>query len=164
MSLPGWVAALTLGSPSSGQVQPAGVDLRVGEIHQFLDSGFVGVRERKLAESEPLEPRGGRWLLEPGVYKVVFGDVVHVPSTAVGLCFPRSSLLRSGVYLGCAVWDPGYYGRGEALLHVLNPHGFVLEVGARVAQLVYIHLVSGWSIYRGQYLGERVSASRSGKS
>ncbi len=157
MALPGWLAALGLGGGvEEAQVQPGGVDLRVGEVHVFRGPGFIGVEGRRVAPSEPLEPRGGRWVLGPGVYKVVFLDAVHVPEGVVGFCFPRSSLLRSGVLMGCAVWDPGYRGRGEALLAVLNPGGFVLERGARVAQLVYVSLRGFGGGYRGVYQGEKL--------
>lgn len=157
MALPGWLAALGLGGGvEEEQVQPGGVDLRVGEVRVFRGPGFIGVEGRRVAPSEPLEPRGGRWVLGPGVYKVVFLDAVHVPEGVVGFCFPRSSLLRSGVLMGCAVWDPGYRGRGEALLAVLNPGGFVLERGARVAQLVYVSLRGFGGGYRGVYQGERL--------
>jgi dUTP pyrophosphatase len=156
-ALPGVLAALTLlGGVDAGQVQPAGVDLRVEEVHRFLGPGVLGAGERRLPDTEPLEPRSGWWSLGPGAYKVVFMDGVSVPSTAVGLCFPRSSLLRSGVLLGCAVWDPGYRGRGEALLLVANEGGFRLERGARVAQLVYLSLGESWEVYRGRFLGERL--------
>lgn len=161
--LPGSVAALLLGSSvEENQVQPAGVDLRVGEVHVFLDTGALGVEERRVARTRPLEvSEGGWWQLGPGVYKVVFMDEVWVPSSAVGLCFPRSSLLRSGVFLGCAVWDPGYRGRGEAMLLVANPQGFRLQRGARVAQLVYVAMgAAPGLVYNGAYQGERLRQRR----
>lgn len=156
MALPGWLVALGLGGAGEEQVQPGGVDLRVAEVHVFRGAGFLGIVDRRVAPSESLEPRGGVWELAPGVYKVVFMDAVYVPEGAAGVCFPRSSLLRSGVLMGCAVWDPGYRGRGEALLAVLNPRGFVLERGARVAQLVYVSLRGFGGAYRGVYQGERL--------
>ena len=165
--LSGNIAALLLGGVvEEGQVQPAGIDLRVGEIHAFTGEGVLGVSERRVAETRPVETNEeGWWRLSPGVYKIVFLDEVWVPSSAVGLCFPRSSLLRSGVFLGCAVWDPGYRGRGEAMLLVANPHGFRLQRGARVAQLIYVAMGAGSGmVYRGAYQGERLSRSRSPSS
>jgi len=166
--LPGHVAGYTLageeGAALRGQVQPAGVDLRVSAVYRFRGSGGLGVKERVLAPVEPVEAVDGWWWLSPGAYKVVFADAVYVPSTTVGICFPRSSLLRSGVLLSCAVWDPGYYGRGEALLEVVNPHGFRLEVGARVAQLVYIHLLVPARLYSGRYRGENMGDVSTGDS
>ncbi len=154
MALPGEVASLIV---SGGVPQPAGVDLTASEVFR-LSSALRLLRDGKeLPEYEPVEARDGFWFLEPGAYKVRFGEVVRVPERAVGLCFPRSSLIRSGVLVACGVWDPGYVGRGEALLAVLNPHGFVLEVGAPIAQIVFFGL---WGStrrrYEGSYQGEGV--------
>lgn len=159
MALPGiYAAAYLLAEPAGGQVQPAGVDLRVGEVHVFRESGYLGAEGRRIPASEPLEPEGGAWLLSPGFYKVVFMDAVHIPENTVATCFPRSSLLRMGALLGCAVWDPGYRGRGEALLVVGNPHGIRIEVGARIAQLVFIRLYPQLGErYSGVYQGERLA-------
>ncbi len=159
MALPGYVIALrVLVEGFTGeQVQPAGVDLRVAEILEVAGPGLLGVRERRVPEGKPLQPKDGSWLLQPGAYRLVFADTVRVPEDSVGLCFPRSSLLRMGAMVTCAVWDPGYVGKGEALLLVFNPYGVRLEVGARVAQLILVKTVAGVSKpYSGRYLGERL--------
>ena len=137
-----------------GAVQPAGVDLRVSEVSVFMGPGGLAGGKR-LPPSRPLLPVRGAWRLGPGAYKVRFVEEVRVPLDTVGLCFPRSTLLRSGVALHCAVWDPGYRGRGEALLMVYNRYGFELGVGERVAQLVFARLCGGpGEAYRGDYQGE----------
>jgi dUTP pyrophosphatase len=62
-----------------------------------------------------------------------------------------------GVSISCAVWDPGYSGRGESLMTVLNPHGVTIAQGARVAQLVFIRLESKpTKLYQGAYQGENL--------
>ncbi|MCE4603004.1 MAG: deoxyuridine 5'-triphosphate nucleotidohydrolase [Desulfurococcales archaeon] len=137
------------------QVQPAGVDLRVGEVRRLESPGLLGEADRRIPEGARVEPVEGWWSLGPGAYRIRFLDVVRVPPNVVGLCFPRSSLLRMGALVGCAVWDPGYVGRGEALLAVFNPMGIRLEQGARVAQLVYATLRREASrLYEGVYKGE----------
>jgi dUTP pyrophosphatase len=104
-----------------------------------------------------VRPVNGLYRLQPGAYKVRFLDVVSVPPDAVGICYPRSTLLRMGIAISCAVWDPGYMGRGEALMIVANPHGAVIEQGARVAQMVFIRLESRpSSLYSGSYQGENL--------
>lgn len=144
-------------SIESNQVQPAGVDLRVGEIHVFKGAGFLGSKERELPPTERLEVNDGAWLLRPGAYKVRFLEAVMIPPTSVGLCFPRSSLLRMGAVLHCTVWDPGYRGRGEGLLVVFNEHGIRLSRGARVAQLVLLNVTPpNGIVYRGFYQGENL--------
>jgi len=140
------------------QVQPAGVDLRLASVEVFKAPGVLGVESRVLPEGEEVEPGpDGFYTLPPGAYRVRFADTVRIPLWAVGFCYPRSSLLRMGVSLHCAVWDPGYEGRGQALLTVYNPEGFRVERGARIAQLVLARL--DWepaSGYRGAYQGEAI--------
>jgi dUTP pyrophosphatase len=53
-----------------------------------------------------------------------------------------------------AVWDPGYEGRGRALLIVYNEHGIVLERNARVVQLVFFKVAGTGPGYAGAYKGE----------
>ncbi len=160
MALPGYLLSRAVPSARAEQVQPAGIDLRVDEVHVFADEGVLGIRDRILPRTKALEPRGGWWLLGRGFYKIVFKDIVEVPSTAIGLCLPRSSLLRMGAHLSCGFWDPGYRGRGEALLVIGNDKGIRLERGARVAQLVLVRVEpSSPSVYSGLYQGERVGSA-----
>lgn len=155
-ALPGWLAArYSVAGASPEQVQPAGVDLRVGSIYALNGEGVLLRSHRRVPQGVPVEPRDGVWHLEPGAYRVRFLDEVYVPAGSVGFCYPRSSLLRMGAVLHCAVWDPGYRGRGEALLVVHNPYGVVIGEGARVAQLVLLRLAGlAGSVYRGYYQGE----------
>jgi len=141
------------------QVQPAGIDLRVKKIFTFRSRGRISFKNRELPEVIEV-PKGsdGCWELAPGGYRVRFSEIVEVPADAVGVCLPRSSLLRSGIDVRCAVWDPGYVGRGEALLSVINPNGCILCSEARIAQLVFIKLISSpKKLYSGSYLGENVN-------
>jgi len=123
MAVPGHVARTYVAGSLDEQVQPAGVDLRLGEVFEFLNEGLLTQGSRRLPDVRPVRPADGLYRLQPGAYKIRFMDVVSVPPDAVGLCFPRSTLLRMGVSISCAVWDPGYSGRGESLMTVLNPHG-----------------------------------------
>lgn len=158
VALPGEKAARAVPTASGKQIQPAGVDLRVAVIEKLLEEGSLGKNDKVLPKGETIEPIDGWWMLKPGGYRIRFDDVVEVPEDAIGLCFPRSSLLRMGVTLHCAVWDPGYKGRGQAFMVVHNPHGIKLEVGSRVAQIVFIRLEETPGIlYRGTYYGEGLS-------
>ena len=68
---------------------------------------------------------------------------------------PRSSLLRSGITMETAVWDPGYHGRSEAMLVVNNMHGAFLKKNAKIAQLIFIRLEEeAKELYDGVYKGE----------
>jgi dUTP pyrophosphatase len=139
------------------QEQPAGVDLRLQKVFKFKSAASFSFSAKIASVVEEVPPGRGGWELQPGAYKIRFAEVVHIPTDCIGLCLPRSSLLRSGVDVRCALWDPGYYGRGEALLIVNNPHGVRLEPDSRIAQFFLIRLASSpRRLYGGSYLGENL--------
>ncbi len=158
MAYPGFHASKWITPLIERQIQPAGIDLRISKIFVFKGRGQLGAESKKLAETIELEPYENKWFLEKGAYKIRFAEIVSVPEDAVGFCYPRSSLLRMGASLLCAVWDPGYMGRGESLLIVENPHGIEIERDARIAQLVFIKLVEKpQKTYDGSYQGENIT-------
>ncbi|MBU0590901.1 deoxyuridine 5'-triphosphate nucleotidohydrolase [Candidatus Micrarchaeota archaeon] len=139
------------------QFQPAGIDITLKEAYSFKDAGLIDFdnSERKISGVEPIPYQSDKIHLDPGAYKVIFNEYVRVPKNVAGICLPRSSLLRCGATLECAVWDPGYEGRSEALLVVRNPHGIILKKSAKIGQMVFIRLVEdASSLYEGQYKGE----------
>jgi len=141
---------------SSRQVQPAGIDLTVDAIMRFEGEGVLE-EEVKLPPAKPLPVEGGFIKLRQGAYKIRFNEVVEVPRDCVALAYPRSSLLRMGATICFAVWDPGYRGRGEALMLVFNPHGISVKKGSRVAQLVFIKMLEPPSkTYGGRYQYENL--------
>jgi len=140
------------------QLQPHGLDITVREVHRLQGAGRVDFNNsgRRIPESSPLA-WSGEWLhLDGGAYKVLFNEVLNIPTNMAALGRPRSSLLRCGVSLHTAVWDAGYRGRSEALLHVLNPAGFDLKRNARILQLVFFRLDERGDAYDGDYLGENI--------
>jgi dUTP pyrophosphatase len=141
----------------SSQFQPAGIDITLKEVYSFKSAGTIDFdnSEREISQVEPLQYDSDRVSLKPGAYKVIFNEYVRIPKDAAALCLPRSSLLRCGVTLECAVWDPGYEGRSEALLLVKNEHGITFKRNAKIGQMVFIRLSEGaTALYEGQYKGE----------
>lgn len=136
------------------QRQGAGVDLTVRKVERFLDTGRLDFdnSSRKIASGEDItgdQLEGGK------SYRVTYNEKISVPENALGLVFPRSSLLRNGCHLVTAVWDPGYEGRGQGLLQVLNPEGIVIEENARIGQIVFFRLEEEVKEgYDGKYQGE----------
>lgn len=151
------IPPLISGYIGDSQFQPAGVDVTLKKALKFSSLGKIDFdnSERKVSETTELPFEDGWVHLSPGSYKVIFNEYVKVPADAAAVCFPRSSLLRSGITLECAVWDPGYEGRSEALLVVSNPHGARLKENAKIGQLVFI-MLSGpaGETYQGVYKGE----------
>lgn len=139
------------------QIQPNGVDLRVGELFRVVGPGAVGERT-VLGEREPV-PLAPGTLLPPGAYVVRYREAVEVPPGHVGRIYPRSSLLRNGAMLYTALWDTGYRGRGEGLLVLWAP--LRLEPGARVGQFV-LETADAAGSYAGQWQGEGLEAAAPG--
>lgn len=140
------------------QVQPNGFDLTLAEIRSFGTSGVIGIDNtiRRLPDLEPVEPDdAGFIVLNPGPYHITYAETVALPADLMAFGRPRSSLTRSGVAIHTAVWDAGYAGRSTSLLIVSNPFGFTVELGARVAQLVFVRLNrEAEQGYSGIYQGE----------
>ncbi|MCX8195095.1 MAG: deoxyuridine 5'-triphosphate nucleotidohydrolase [Candidatus Micrarchaeota archaeon] len=160
MIVPGQKAALKgyvegLAAPS--QAQPAGIDLTLREVHLFQGEGEIDFdnSKRRVSPTKKLEFEKGRVFLTNGCYKIIYNEYVKVPLGCAALGFPRSSLLRCGADVRCAVWDPGYHGRSESLLVVHNPSGIVLHQNAKVMQLVFFRLEEkAEKGYDGKYKGE----------
>jgi deoxycytidine triphosphate deaminase len=156
----GQYVADALGGVDNEQVQPNGVDLRLGAVFEQVGPGRIGTDGKTVGdrrELEPVvegtaddreaptgasdasgdEPRASEgtavYHLDPGGYVVRYADTVRIPEDHVGFLYPRSSLLRNSCMIDTAVWDAGYEGQGEGLLEVYHP--VELERGARIAQL-----------------------------
>ena len=142
-----------LGDLRPAQVQPNGVDLRLGAVFEQTAPGRIGRDGAAIGARREIDPIDGVYRLSPGGYVVQYADRVRIPEGNVGFLYPRSSLLRNSCMLDTAVWDAGYEGRGEGLLEV--HHGIELERDARIAQLVLAE-ANHESEYDGAYQGENV--------
>jgi len=151
-----WRRQLVALADPAASVQPNGVDLSLDAVWAFSANGALGRADRVLAPREELSFDTDGWIdLPVGTYGIRYAEAVEVPADCGGLCFPRSSLLRMGLYIPTAVWDAGYRGRGEGLLVVNNPHGVRLQHRARIVQLVLFCLTGPTSTtYSGRYQDE----------
>lgn len=142
-------------SPNS--LDCSGLKLTLCEVFTPVGPGEVLRESKNVPGYEKIAPTDGNtYRLAEGAYIVRYCEYVKVPEDSMAIALPRSTLIRSGATLFSAVWDPGYEGRGFGLLLVLNKHGINLEVGAQIAQLVYIKLAEKTSLpYRGTYYLEK---------
>ncbi len=135
------------------------MDLTLREIHSLESEGTIDFdnSERKLSETKKIEFSGDWVHLKKGAYKIVYNEVVSIPEDCAGLGYPRSSLLRCGAFIHCAVWDPGYKGRSESLLIIENEEGIRLKKNARMIQLVFVKLEKkAKELYSGKFKGENL--------
>lgn len=142
------------------QLQPNSVEMTVQRIEKIYGPGAIDFdnSSRKLPDSTPLEFDKEGWiLLESGIYKIIFNEIVNIPKDLAAIARPRSTILRCGVNIGTAVWDSGYKGRSESLLIVHNPDGFKIKKDARVIQLVFYELSTAvQNGYNGKYQHENI--------
>lgn len=142
------------------QLQPNGFDMTLREVSRYEGAGQIGIdnADRVLPDLVPVEFDADGWVtLEPGIYQIVYNEIVSLPEGLMALGRPRSSLGRSGVTIHTSVWDAGYSGRSTSLLSVLNPAGFRVQQNARVMQLVFFGLAEETAEgYAGRYQGENV--------
>jgi dUTP pyrophosphatase len=142
------------------QLQPNGFDLTLAEIQRHRGKGTIGISndQRVLPELDAVTADAAGFVdLTPGIYHIVYNEVVSLPTDVMALARPRSSLNRSGVTIHTAIWDAGYSGRSTSLLSVLNPAGFRVQIGARLLQLVFFGLsIAASEGYRGVYQGENL--------
>ena len=142
------------------QIQPNGFDLSLRSVSTISGPGTLALHnaDRMLPEYNELPFDDDGFLdLDPGIYQVVFNEIVDLPTGLMALGRPRSSLCRSGVTLHTSVWDAGYRGRSTSLLQVLNPAGFRVQRGARLLQLVFLGLgEAARHSYAGVYQEEHI--------
>jgi len=140
------------------QLQPSGFDLSLAEIRRFRTEGRIDFsnKDRIIAGTFSLNfNEKGYIKLNKGVYLVIFNEKINLPKNILAIGFPRSTLLRCGVTMNSAVWDPGYSGRGRSLMIVFNPHGVIFTKNARIMQLIFMKVEGDVGMgYKGIYRGE----------
>ncbi len=125
------------------QLQQSGFDLTVREVYSFETEGAVDFsnEERRLPECRNIEWDEKGWVhLKPGVYKVKTNEIVRMPKNLLGVCQTRTTLLRMGAFTSTGFWDPGFEGRSEFSLTVVNPNGIKLKKDARIVQIAFFRL------------------------
>ena len=146
------------------QYQPAGIDLTLDKVSilKHNDGTIYGLLKnaKVLPETEELETSN---VQVGGMLKTVYVLKGHIPYIATTkekikinknsgqFYFPRSSLLRAGVDVRTAFGDPGFDGHLSFLLFNWTTSPFVIEKGARFAQLVDINVVDSLKEYDGDY-------------
>jgi dUTP pyrophosphatase len=141
------------------QIQMDGVDFTLREVARFRnEAGAIDFdnSERHTPQTDPVPlDENGWWFLEPGLYWIVYNEIVNIPPDAFAIGRTRSSVLRSGASVKTALWDSGYSGRSGSLLVVHNPAGIRFRKNARVMQLVFFGLdAPAEKTYAGQYQNE----------
>lgn len=151
-----------------------GIDVRVGEVYKIKGKGYLGVDVRKTPEVEKigdLQQGNKKVILNPGEFVLVKTvEKINLPADKIVIeegekpaylmvdVYPRSTLQRCGIYFMGTKTDPGY--SGELVFALVNIGNclFELELGARIANLVFKQVKGDiYRAYQGQWKGGRVT-------
>lgn len=143
----------------------AGFDIRFGEVFKISGKGFLGIDERQTPKEMSLlrynSLKKQKFNFRPWHYHLIKTiEKVNLPKDVSAHIYPRSTLYRSGLLLLCTQAAPGY--SGELIFGLINIGKLPVEIelGARVANIQF-SLVSGeGNLYRGQWQGGRVAATK----
>ncbi len=148
---------LTIHPLAEGQIQPASVDIRLGDTYTIVEDTASGVI-RLSGEIGYKTIQTDRYLLMPGQFVLATTmEYFRLPDNMTAFVEGRSSIGRLGLFIQNAGWvDPGF--EGEITLELFNASrcAIELESGRRIGQLVFAQLdQDAENPYRGKYQGQK---------
>ncbi len=140
-----------------GQVQPASVDIRLGNTFSVVEDSSNGIITME-KEIRYKTIQAESYLLLPGQFVLATTmEYIALPDDLTAFVEGRSSLGRMGLFIQNAGWvDPGF--EGEITLELFNANRCAIELraGRRIGQLVFSQMDGpARSPYRGKYQGQR---------
>ncbi|EXJ24339.1 Deoxycytidine triphosphate deaminase [Alkalibacterium sp. AK22] len=147
-------------------LQPASVDLRLGEHFSLIDelsTPMLSVKDPSPAYVEKTIKDGERVVIPPQSFLLATTkETIRLPKHLTAFVEGRSSIGRLGVFIQNAGWiDPGFSGEITLELFNANRVPVELEVGMRVCQLVIAEVDKTTEGYQGKYLNQTgATASR----
>lgn len=141
---------------SEDQIQPASVDIRLGNTFGIVEDSSAGIITLE-SEIKYKTIRADTYLLLPGQFVLATTmEYFELPDHLTAFVEGRSSLGRMGLFIQNAGWvDPGF--RGEITLELFNANRCAIELkaGRRVGQLVFAEMdAAALHPYRGKYQGQ----------
>ena len=139
------------------QVQPASVDIRLGNtfsIVEDLSTGIITLKDEVRYKTINTDT----YILLPGQFvRATTMEYVSLPDNLTAFVEGRSSLGRLGLFIQNAGWvDPGF--QGEITLELFNANRCAIELkaGRRVGQLVFAEMDdTALKPYNGKYQGQK---------
>jgi len=141
----------------SEQVQPASVDIRLGNTFSIVEDSSTGIisMEKKI-QYKTLET--DTYILLPGQFVLATTmEYFELPDDLTAFVEGRSSLGRMGLFIQNAGWvDPGFCGEITLELYNANRCAIELKAGRRVGQLVFAKMDDhALNPYNGKYRGQK---------
>lgn len=148
---------LTISPLEPEQVQPASVDIRLGNMFSTVEDSPSGIITLE-SEAAYKTITADTYILLPNQFILATTmEYFELPDNLTAFVEGRSSLGRLGLFIQNAGWvDPGF--KGEITLELYNANRFAIELkaGRRVGQLVFAQLDDiARNPYRGKYQGQR---------
>lgn len=146
----------------------AGFDLRLGEVYKISGDAFLGEEERKTPDITLLKKydpkKKNKITIKPGdFYLGVTMEEVNTPQNLTVNFKPRTTTFRSGLFLRTGNVAPGYSGKLTFAMKNEGPAAITIEMGARIVHAQWEEVDGGGNMYRGQWQGGRVSATKKEK-
>jgi len=148
---------LTIAPLERSQVQPASVDVRLGNTFSIVEDTSTGIITLdSIIKYKTI--RTDTYVLLPGQFVLATTmEYFELPDNITAFVEGRSSLGRMGLFIQNAGWvDPGF--KGEITLELFNANRCAIELkaGRRVGQLVFAEMDgSAMHPYQGKYQGQR---------
>ena len=148
---------LTIEPLDDKQVQPASIDVRLGNTFSIVEDSSTGVITLG-SEIKYKTIKTDTYVLLPGQFVLATTmEYFELPNDLTAFVEGRSSLGRMGLFIQNAGWvDPGF--KGEITLELFNANRCAIELksGRRVGQLVFAKMdTSALNPYNGKYQGQR---------
>lgn len=139
------------------QIQPASVDIRLGNTFSIVEDSSNGILTLK-NEIHYKKMTAETYLLLPGQFVLATTmEYVSLPDDLTAFVEGRSSLGRMGLFIQNAGWvDPGFSGEITLELYNANRCAIELQAGRRIGQLVFAKMdQAALNPYAGKYQGQR---------
>lgn len=147
---------LTIKPLEHGQIQPASVDIRLGNTFCIVEDSPTGIitLDREIS-CKTIQT--DTYLLLPGQFVLATTvEYFELPDDLTAFVEGRSSLGRMGLFIQNAGWvDPGFKGEITLELYNANRCAIELKAGRRIGQLVFAKTdFPVLAPYRGKYQGQ----------
>ena len=140
-----------------GQIQPASVDIRLGNTFSIVEDSPAGIITMDREISYKTIQTDTYTLLPNQFVLATTMEYFRLPDDLTAFVEGRSSLGRMGLFIQNAGWvDPGF--EGEITLELFNANrcAIQLQAGRRVGQLVFARMdAPALHPYQGKYQGQR---------
>ena len=140
-----------------GQIQPASVDIRLGNTFCIVDDSPTGIITLD-REVSCKTIQTSTYLLLPGQFVLATTvEYFELPDDLTAFVEGRSSLGRTGLFIQNAGWvDPGFKGEITLELYNANRCAIELKAGRRIGQLVFAKTDTPvLNPYNGKYQGQK---------